>query len=273
MTSTERNREYFIHGGKYGKKTFIKRLSGVHGITEYANVEGELLASLLFRAVGAPCLKVQPILIRTTRNWYIETPLIRFKNNPYVMVSSLAANPQILTEVDSFSLSKICILDVLMGNADRSLGNLLFIKRNNMVRLIPIDHDLAFMMPGMANLSFSGFVNGFMGVEGKSSDNGYREWFCRRCGSVKHIMTSTPVYHRFTPAGLDLKSADALYRSARQVVELLSDATILQAIGELPDSIFINDPNLRKQNIIKTLTRRRDDLFDALFEYVSNIHT
>ena len=263
VRSTENpTRKYWLHKNNSGCGTFIKELNGIPRVTSYPNVEGELLAPLLLRAAGAFALSAHPIFIHDQNRWCVETPLIEPGKEGLPL--SMLDSPLKLREIEDDQLAILCVVDLMMGNADRSPANLLLSEQDSKLVLIPIDHNLAFMPPRLAQAEYGGFVAGYDGVVDVCSQSRYRAWYLKRCGTIDHILSSTPVYFRFKPCSRGNLSRRILARAACDVCQKFTDDVIMQALDAIPSQTIREDPAARKKEIFRTLKVRREAMPDLL---------
>ena len=244
-------RRHFAFRREGGPEVFLKRLSAVSRIVRHPNAEAEILAPLLLRAAGLPSPLATLRRDAAGTTLFVETPLLRTDSPPHSLIPTAAESRDLLARVDLAVLADLAMVDILMGNADRSLSNLLLDAREDRVTPIPIDHNAAFLIPGSdtTTLSLGGFVAGFMGAAVSPSDNHYRRWQLRRCGTVQHILRSTPVFERLDPA---LPSGRrALEQALAKVNAQLTVAVIEQMLDRTATTLGLRERSVRLKEIGK----------------------
>lgn len=246
--------------GAAGARVFVKRMRPHPDVCRHANTEGELLAPLLLAVAGLAALHVRPVFDREIGEWSVLMPFVREDARPFELV----ADTREAIPVDL--LARLAVVDLLIGNADRQPRNLL---RTRDGRIVPIDHDLTFIAPSPTTraIGLVGFVPGFDGVPSGPRDNGYRRWLLSRCGSIDHLLRSTPLYRPFWAGAREPSHARALLDAAAVVIDRMDDEWIDGALSSLPDEVIAAGADARKREIRDTLGARRDGLLVALARY------
>jgi hypothetical protein len=255
--------EHVVHTNPDGSRTFIKRMSPAPDIRSHLNVEAEILAPLLVDAVELPALPVTPLFDAVSGTWLVVMPFVE-QTDPVTANGSHACGEP--SPIDHDTLARLALVDVLIGNADRQPRNVLHSADG---RVIPIDHDVAFLAPDDRTraIGLAGFVPGFGGVVAGPLDNGYRRWLLARCGTLEHLLGSSPLYAPFQRQMMSDRQVRMLHDAAAFVVDRISDPRIDAALAMVPDAVIVGDPTARKREIRNTLHARRHGLEAALRRY------
>jgi len=241
----------------------VKQVAAIPRITTHSNVEAEILAPLLLAAAGLRSVPAWPRGCEATGQMFVDTPLVRASGGAGPVAPTAADARDLLARVQLGDLALLASVDLLMGNADRSLSNVLLIEDGTRVLPIPIDHNAAFLIPDRdtQTLRLAGFVPGFGGVPPGATDNEYRRWQLGRCGTVAHILGASPLYQRLLQSDARRLRTDA----AKVVVERLRQPVIANLVEEASRLFALGLPSPRLEELGRILDVRRSGLVDALF--------
>lgn len=247
---------------------FVKPLRGVYGITDYPNIEAEILVPRMLRMSNLPGLEVRPLI--NDELYAVEMPRLPPSHSSGWELA--AKRLDLLQSIQTDSLVRLLAVDLLIGNADRSTSNLLVRLQGSHVDLFPIDHNLAFVGTTIQcdDPAYLGFVEDFNGLSGHCQSN-YKKWFWSRCGTVEHIIHSTPAYCRFSRFYISHRFGDQLLQACKGLCKEVTNDWIENEIDSLPDTIFPFNPIERKNELKRVLSSRATKLVPAMHQYLRGV--
>ncbi|MBI4800998.1 MAG: CYTH domain-containing protein [Elusimicrobia bacterium] len=253
-----------INGVKYKQKNpdVVKILA-----FKAPNMDADILAAEIFRILGFFTPETFPAYIKDSGGEWRLVLLTRWLDDAYVGESwgpAMARHAQ----VNAQEYATMRVADVLIGNWDRHIGNW-FVTQSG--KVIPIDHDLAFVTPSLLTSPESDwYVNFTIGIstEPDFSPNIYLNaaspFGCPpKNGGIHRILRreKVPVLEAILE-----KDPEMLLRTAQKVVEKLSPAKLRKAVDDIP--VVFSSPERRKE-LADILISRRNRLVDVCRAYLA----
>ena len=234
-----------------GSSIFTKYMKGVSGITEYPNVEAEILAPKIFDLMG----------IHTLDLTVCNDEVGFFLKMPDINTGTKDAWTRLLDDICLFekiydtTIANMLAVDILIGNADRSFANVYTAEKCGKYELLPIDHNLAFLSQSIDvhNLTYLGFIPSFKGIDVFSVKNKYEAWFMARCGTVSQIIDNSSVYSRFKSERVLNDAKKSLHNSCVTLVSKLSDSKIMDFVSAICPKDIVENSMRRENELIEIL--------------------
>jgi len=225
-------------------------------ITYKGNVLGVVLFEILCEVLGYPSLKSELYYLRRNQRWIIRQPFLASlsRGNGWRPAGSLPR--QCLCRLDSIELWRIFVLDILTGNADRSLNNLLVTSEGHGGSIYPIDNELSFLSRFVAYPSsiYYNFVRKVSIQCADSSSLPYGIQVSLRQGSVHSISCANPIYADFFSRLKDSKQfRRELLLSSILPLSPLRINSFNEAMSSLPRLLFPSSMELVLELVRSTL--------------------
>lgn len=237
---------------------FYKRLTAVPSVTRWPTPISELLASDLLDRLELPTVATSLIRVEEGPRWILKLRAVRWATPGAVVASETAL-------IDA-GLWKLFLFDLLVGNGDRSLANLL--TTDSPPRYVPIDHELALLTPSAVRPGCPYFH--FVPPEGRRTPtrtDAYGRALDKELGTPVAVAHPNRIYRRLLSPDDELR--------ARMICWSADTRTILTAdwlddrLGGLPDVLFPGDAAGDRQYVRQTLSARLEWLPDAIADLSS----
>lgn len=252
-----------------GERALFKRSGSVRAnlglqlVMRQANLEGEWLSSRLLREAGVqtPDVKIvqaRPGAFSGTRTYaqvqHLDE-LLKGQGEIYKGIEKLPAGARL----DVPALQRLQAMDLLIGNGDRHVQNLWFVKdpHSGLLRPVAFDHNLALGTKAVigeqaARSNYTIFEQPMTRVPGSGNQGPVLS------GGSRYLLSRNPLYQG---AVFDPREALGLVQQARQVESSLSESRIRQLVAEIPDEAIEGaDKAARRKELTEILLERRRNL-------------
>jgi hypothetical protein len=232
---------------------FYKRLTAVPSVTRWPTPASELLASDLLNRLELPNAAASLIRIEEGPRWIVRLRAVRSETP-----GAAVANETALIDA---GLWRLFLFDLLVGNGDRTLANLLL--TDSPLRYVPIDHELALLTPGAIRPCCPYFH--FVPPEERRSQSGqsaYQRALDQELGTPVAIARANRIYRRLLSPGNELR-ARMLSWAAGTRAALTAD-WLDDRVANLPDVLFSGGLAGDRKYVRQTLQARLEWLPDAI---------
>lgn len=235
-------------------KRFYKRLTAVPSVTRWPTPASELLAVDLLDRLELPTVATSLIRVEEGPRWILQLPAVR-----WAVRSAATANE--ISLIDA-GLWKLFLFDVLVGNGDRTLANLL--ATGSPPRYLPIDHELALLTPSAVQPGCSYFH--FVRPEGRTSTrtDAYQRALDKELGTPVAVARPNRLYRSLLSPGDELRAGMICWAASTRAA--LTADWLDARLGDLPEVLF-PDAAADRQYIRETLRARLEWLPSAIADF------
>ena len=209
-----------------------------------SNLEAELLAAKVMNHCGVPCPRADYGWFKPEGGKTMRLLRVEFVNDA-ISAADAWRNGLSIGEIDVSLFQRMQVVDVLIGNADRHMGNFMFVAGG---KVVPIDHNLAFGTDMVFKSPSVTWQKCFLDTLHGLASSQRTSWILRR--------------NKYGWAILEVEGVDSYWPIIEDIQRKLIDADIDRMVDELPDLLAEKE---RKEELRRILKWRRDHLKE-LFE-------
>jgi hypothetical protein len=231
---------------------FYKRLTAVPSVTRWPTPASELLAAELLNRLELPTVATSLIRVEEGARWILQLRAVRWAPG------AVAASE---TALIAAGLWKLFLFDVLIGNGDRSLANLL--TTHSPPRYLPIDHELALLTPSAVRPGCPYFH--FVLPKERRTPAGadaYERALDQDLGTPVAVANPNRIYRRLLSPDDELRARMICWSIGARAT--LTADWLDDRLGDLPAVLFCGDADVDRQYVRRTLSARLEWLPDAI---------